>query len=59
MINIINIWKILPKDFQLIIKEHSRIVLEIEIFFLKKLLKLKNIFLIKNEDLNHYIMRNL
>ena len=49
--NIINIWKILPKNFQLIIKEHPNCIGDRNIFFYKKLLKLKNVFLIKNEDL--------
>lgn len=49
--NIINIWKILPKDFQLIVKEHPNCIGDRNIFFYNKLLKLKNVFLIKNSDL--------
>ncbi len=50
--NIINIWKILPKNFQLIIKEHPNCIGDRNIFFYKKLLKLKNVFLINNNDLS-------
>tara|TARA_B100000989_G_scaffold277910_1_gene239230 strand:+ start:13098 stop:14429 length:1332 start_codon:yes stop_codon:yes gene_type:complete len=50
--NIINIWKILPNDFKLIVKEHPNCVGERSIFYYLKFLKLNNIFLINLNDLN-------
>lgn len=50
--NIINIWKILPNDFKLIIKEHPNCVGERNILYYLKFLKFNNIFLINLNDLN-------
>ena len=50
--NIINIWKILPNDFKLIIKEHPNCVGERNILYYLKFLKLNNIFLINLNDSN-------
>ena len=52
--NIINIWKILPNDFKLIVKEHPNCVGERNISYYLKFLKLSNIFLINLNDLIAY-----
>ncbi len=49
--NIINIWKILPKDFMLVVKEHPNCIGDRSILFYKNFLKLRNTCIIKNSDL--------
>jgi hypothetical protein len=50
--NIQNIWKILPNNFELIIKEHPNCIGDRSISFYKNFLKLPNIFLSDNRDDN-------
>ena len=50
--NIINVWKILPNDFKLIIKEHPNCIGERNVLYYLKFLKLNNIFLVNLNDLN-------
>ena len=58
--NIINIWKILPKNFNLIVKEHPNCIGDRHVSFYKKFLNLNDIYLIdlKNNEENEEFMKN-
>lgn len=57
-INIINIWRILPEDIYLVIKEHANAIGDREISFFKKIKKIPNIILINERENSHKLIQN-
>ncbi len=58
--NIVNVWKILPSNFKLIVKEHPNCIGERSMSFYKKFLNLNNIYLIdlKSIEDNEQFIKN-
>jgi len=55
--NIINIWKLLPNNWLLIVKEHSAGIGDRSLSFYKKVAELKNVFMIHEKTNSHELIR--
>ena len=56
--NIINIWKNMPEETILMVKEHRTGIGNRSFSFYKKILKLKNVFLISENEDSHVLIKN-
>lgn len=56
--NVINIWKILPSGWILVIKEHTNAIGDRGILFYNKILKYPNIFIVNEKTDSHQIIKN-
>jgi capsule polysaccharide modification protein KpsS len=55
--NIINIWKLLPNNWLLIVKEHSAGIGDRSLSFYKKIAELQNVFMIHEKTNSHELIR--
>lgn len=56
-LNIINIWRALPADWLLLIKEHSNAIGDRSWFFYRKLSKMRNVILVDEKTDSHQIIK--
>lgn len=54
IINIENIWKILPPDFYLLVKQHPVCTGDDNLFFYRKISRLRNVKLLNEKSNNHF-----
>lgn len=55
--NVLNLWRQLPPDWLLVIKEHSNAIGDRSLFFYNKLLRYSNIVLINEKEDSHNIIK--
>jgi len=55
--NIINLWRIIPDDWLLLVKEHTNAIGDRGLDFYRRLRKLPNVFLIRETEDSHDIIR--